>query len=79
MMTMLTTISGLLSLMFAGGPLFGGLATVIVVGLILGTALTLFILRALIAVFVEDCGLKLATAPESADSPGQESAFVVTR
>ncbi|MGI9428630.1 MAG: hypothetical protein ACR2NM_08230, partial [Bythopirellula sp.] len=56
----LTTIGGLLSLMLAGGPLFEGLATVIVVGLIFGTALTLFVLPALIAVFVEDFGLQLA-------------------
>jgi multidrug efflux pump subunit AcrB len=65
MMTTLTTIGGLLSLMFAGGPLFEGLATVIVVGLTLGTALTLFILPALIAVFVEDFGLKLVPLPKS--------------
>jgi len=55
----------LLSLMFAGGPLFEGLATVIVVGLILGTALTLFVLPALIVVFVEDFGLKFVAGPES--------------
>ena len=74
MMTTLTTIGGLLSLMFAGGPLFEGLATVIVVGLILGTALTLFILPALIAVFVEDFGLKLVPIPitESRESNSEE-------
>ena len=71
MMTTLTTIGGLLSLMFAGGPLFEGLATVIVVGLILGTALTLFVLPALIAVFVEDFGLRLASK-ESTESADQE-------
>ena len=65
MMTTLTTIGGLLSLMFAGGPLFEGMATVIVVGLTFGTALTLFVLPALIAVFVEDFGLNLVAAPES--------------
>jgi multidrug efflux pump subunit AcrB len=69
MMTTLTTIGGLLSLMFAGGPLFEGMATVMVVGLIFGTALTLFVLPALIAVFVEDFGLKLVAVPESTDSP----------
>ena len=35
------------------------------VGLILGTALTLFILPTLIAVFVEDFGLNLVTADDS--------------
>ncbi|MGI9454953.1 MAG: efflux RND transporter permease subunit, partial [Aeoliella sp.] len=72
MMTTLTTIGGLLSLMFAGGPLFEGLATVIVVGLIFGTALTLFVLPALIAIFVEDFGLPLAALEkrvEASDTP----------
>lgn len=76
MMTTMTTIGGLLSLMFAGGPLFEGLATVIVVGLILGTALTLFLLPALIAVFVEDFGLNLvpvAAEAETAVSPPSAS------
>jgi multidrug efflux pump subunit AcrB len=69
MMTTLTTIGGLLSLMFAGGPLFEGLATVIVVGLILGTALTLFVLPALISVFVEDFGLILVAVDQPQESP----------
>lgn len=68
MMTTATTIGGLLSLMFAGGPLFEGMATVIVVGLILGTALTLFVLPALIAVFVEDFGLKLVAVTEGSST-----------
>ena len=72
MMTTLTTIGGLLSLMFAGGPLFEGLATVIVVGLILGTALTLFVLPALIAVFVEDFGLQLVSQAQAKVSSDQD-------
>ena len=72
MMTTLTTIGGLLSLMFAGGPLFEGLATVIVVGLILGTALTLFVLPALIAVFVEDFGLQLVPLPQATVSSDKD-------
>lgn len=36
LMTTLTTVGGLLTLMF-GGPLFKGMATVIVVGLSIGT------------------------------------------
>ena len=74
MMTTLTTIGGLLSLMFAGGPLFEGMATVMVVGLIFGTALTLFVLPALIAVFVEDFGLNLVGAKSSPDSPDSSEA-----
>jgi Cu/Ag efflux pump CusA len=76
MMTTLTTIGGLLSLMFAGGPLFEGLATVIVVGLILGTALSLFVLPALIAVFVEDFGIKLASVPASPNLPNSSEQSV---
>lgn len=63
LMTTLTTVGGLLSLMFVGGPLFKGLATVIVVGLSIGTFFTLFVLPAIIAVFVERFGVKLAEEP----------------
>ena len=54
--------------MFAGGPLFEGMATVMVVGLTFGTALTLFVLPALIAVFVEDFGLQLVDLPDWSES-----------
>lgn len=64
LMTTLTTVGGLLSLMFAGGPLFKGLSTVIVVGLSIGTLFTLFVLPAIIAVFVEKFGVNLAPLPE---------------
>ena len=57
LMTTLTTVGGLLSLMLAGGPLFKGLATVIVYGLSIGTAFTLFFLPATYAVFVENFGM----------------------
>ena len=66
-------IGGLLSLMFAGGPLFEGMATVMVVGLIFGTVLTLFVLPALIAVFVEDFGLNLTALPESSNEANNVS------
>jgi multidrug efflux pump subunit AcrB len=59
LMTTLTTVGGLLSLMLAGGPLFKGLATVIVFGLSIGTGFTLFFLPALYAVFVENFGMKV--------------------
>ncbi|VGO23456.1 efflux RND transporter permease subunit [Pontiella sulfatireligans] len=64
LMTTLTTVGGLLSLMFAGGPLFKGLSTVIVVGLSIGTLFTLFVLPAIIAVFVEKFGVNLAPMPK---------------
>jgi multidrug efflux pump subunit AcrB len=57
LMTTLTTVGGLLSLMF-GGPLFKGMATVIVIGLSIGTLFTLFVQPAVYAIFV-DLGMKL--------------------
>ena len=59
LMTTLTTVGGLLSLMLAGGPLFRGLATVIVFGLSIGTLFTLFLLPAIYAVFVENFGMTI--------------------
>ncbi len=58
-MTTATTVAGLTSLMFGGGPLFKGLATVFATGLIVGSAITLFVLPALIAVFVENFRFQL--------------------
>ena len=60
LMTTLTTVGGLLPLMLGTGPLFKGLATVIVVGLSLGTLMTLFVLPAIIALMVELFGVNLA-------------------
>jgi Cu/Ag efflux pump CusA len=60
LMTTLTTVGGLLPLMLGQGPLFKGLATVIVVGLSLGTIMTLFVLPAIIATMVELLGINLA-------------------
>ncbi|MGI9332001.1 MAG: efflux RND transporter permease subunit, partial [Gammaproteobacteria bacterium] len=42
-MTTMTTVAGLMSLMFGGGPLFMGLATVFAVGLLLGSGITLLV------------------------------------
>ena len=67
LMTTLTTVGGLLPLMLGQGPLFKGLATVIVVGLSLGTIMTLFVLPALIAVMVEFFGVNLAGDAKSED------------
>jgi multidrug efflux pump subunit AcrB len=64
LMTTLTTVGGLLTLMLAGGPLFKGLATVIVFGLSVGTGFTLFFLPALYAVFVENFGMKVRAEGE---------------
>ena len=59
MMTTLTTVGGLLTLMLGGGPLFKGLAAVIVYGLSIGTAFTLFFIPAIFAIFVENLGMKI--------------------
>ena len=55
-------ILGLLPLMLGQGPLFKGLATVVVVGLSIGTFMTLFVLPAIIAVMVELFGIDLSSA-----------------
>ena len=70
LMTTLTTVGGLITLMFAG-PLFKGLATVFAVGLTLGTAITLFVLPAIMAMMVENFGMKLGKHPKQAESETQ--------
>ena len=64
-MTTATTVAGLTSLMFGGGPLFMGLATVFASGLIVGSAITVFVLPALIALFVENFRFPLVRPADS--------------
>ncbi len=52
-MTSLTTIGGLLPLALAGGPLWEGMAWLMIFGLIVATILTLIVVPALYAIFVE--------------------------
>jgi len=52
-MTTLTTIGGLLPLAIAGGPLWEGMAWLMIFGLIVATVLTLVVVPALYAIFVE--------------------------
>jgi len=52
-MTTLTTIGGLLPLALAGGPLWEGMAWLMIFGLIVATVLTLVVVPALYAIFVE--------------------------
>jgi len=52
-MTTLTTIGGLLPLGLAGGPLWEGMAWLMIFGLAVGTLLTLIVVPALYAIFVE--------------------------
>ena len=53
-MTTLTTIGGLLPLALSGGPLWEGMAWLMIFGLIFATLLTLVIVPALYAIFVEN-------------------------
>ena len=52
-LTTLTTIGGLIPLAFFGGPLWEGMAFVMIFGLLLATLLTLIVVPALYAVFTE--------------------------
>jgi multidrug efflux pump subunit AcrB len=53
-----TTIGGLIPLALAGGPLWEGLAWAMITGLMVATVLTLLVIPAMYAVFVETFGLK---------------------
>ncbi len=65
-MTTATTVAGLMSLMFGGGPLFMGLATAFASGLVAGSAITLLVLPALIALFVENFRYQLVKVEPAA-------------
>jgi multidrug efflux pump subunit AcrB len=58
-MTTCTTIGGLLPLMFNGGPLFQPLATVLIFGLALSSALTLFVIPTIYYFFARKFNMKL--------------------
>ena len=57
-MTTLTTIGGLLPLALAGGPLWEGLAWLMIFGLMVATILTLIVVPSLYAIFVENFKVK---------------------
>ena len=57
-MTTLTTIGGLLPLALAGGPLWEGMAWLMIFGLIVATLLTLIVVPSLYAIFVENFQVK---------------------
>ncbi|KHE90455.1 MAG: efflux RND transporter permease subunit [Candidatus Scalindua rubra] len=60
-MTTLTTIGGLLPLALAGGPLWEGMAWLMIFGLIVATILTLIVVPSLYAIFVENFKMKPVT------------------
>jgi len=57
-LTTATTIGGLLPLALSGGPLWEGMAWCMIFGLIVATLLTLLVVPALYAIFVETFGVK---------------------
>ena len=57
-LTTATTIGGLLPLALAGGPLWEGMAWCMIFGLAIATLLTLLVVPALYAIFVETFGVK---------------------
>ena len=57
-LTTATTVGGLIPLALSGGPLWVGLAWCMIVGLLLTTVLTLFVVPAIYALFVESFGMK---------------------
>jgi len=52
-LTTLTTVGGLIPLALFGGPLWTGMAVVIIFGLLLATLLTLLVIPTVLTVFVE--------------------------
>jgi len=59
LMTTCTTMGGLMPLMFNGGPLFQPLATVLIFGLALSSALTLFVIPTIYYFFARKFKMKL--------------------
>ncbi|NQT12017.1 MAG: efflux RND transporter permease subunit, partial [Planctomycetes bacterium] len=62
-LTTLTTVGGLIPLALFGGPLFESMAVVIIFGLLLATLLTLLVLPAIYAIFVENLRVTIAAEP----------------
>ncbi|MEM1067546.1 MAG: efflux RND transporter permease subunit, partial [Planctomycetota bacterium] len=67
-LTAATTIGGLLPLALSGGPLWEGMAWLMIFGLIVATFLTLYIVPALYAIIVETFGVQPVS--ESDEAPG---------
>ncbi len=64
-LTVSTTVGGLIPLALFGGPLWEGMAYLLIFGLIVATMLTLLVLPAIYAVFVEYFGVNTVTIDES--------------
>ncbi|HDZ21864.1 hypothetical protein LCGC14_0225940 [marine sediment metagenome] len=64
LLTVSTTVGGLIPLALFGGPLWEGMSWMLIFGLIVATALTLLVLPALYASLVEYVGLTLVKLPQ---------------
>lgn len=62
-LTTATTVGGLLPLALAGGPLWVGMAWLMIVGLLMATLLTLFVIPALYAIIVENFRISPLSVP----------------
>ncbi len=60
-LTVSTTIGGLIPLALFGGPMWEGMAWLLIFGLAVATLLTLILLPVIYALFVANCGLTLVT------------------
>lgn len=56
----------MLPLALSSGPLFEGMATGIIAGLLVGSAMTLLVLPALVALFVEWFGMRFGAVDDTA-------------
>lgn len=66
-LTTATTIGGLLPLALSGGPLWEGMAWLMIFGLIVATVLTLYVVPALYAIVVETLRVKPIPTPAPSD------------
>jgi len=71
MLTTLTTVGGLIPLALSGGPMWEGLAYVLIFGLFIATFLTLLVLPALYAVFAETFRMQVLPPDEAAPEDGK--------
>jgi multidrug efflux pump subunit AcrB len=71
-LTTATTVGGLIQLALSGGPLWEGLAWCMIFGLIVATLLTLFVIPALYAIFVETFGVQPLAATEQPPVPVEQ-------
>ncbi|MFK8112196.1 MAG: efflux RND transporter permease subunit [Rubripirellula sp.] len=65
-LTTATTVGGLLPLALSGGPLWEGMAWLMITGLLIATLLTLYVVPALYAIVVETFGVQPIAAHEEA-------------